>query len=73
MNVVVYPLLHLGGQTVLLPGFEPVSFVKALEEHRVRKLVTRNMNGLGSLKMNFEVGCVEFLTHCFTVASRTVE
>ncbi len=37
LNVVCLPNLHSGIKVVMLPGFEPGTFLKALEEHRVRR------------------------------------
>lgn len=34
MNVVAFPGLHIGEKLVMMPGFEPASFVAALEAHK---------------------------------------
>ena len=35
MNVTMSPTLKTGGKLVMLPKFEPKSFIKMLEDHKV--------------------------------------
>jgi acyl-CoA synthetase (AMP-forming)/AMP-acid ligase II len=35
--IVSMPFLHAGGKLVSLPGFEPKTFINALEEYKVRR------------------------------------
>jgi len=42
MNVLAGPALYSGAKIVYLPKFEPKSFIKALEEHKVLFLIFLN-------------------------------
>jgi acyl-CoA synthetase (AMP-forming)/AMP-acid ligase II len=37
LNIVNMPFLYAGGKLVSLPGFEPKTFINALEEYKVRR------------------------------------
>ena len=38
MNVTLGPSLYNGGKMVIMPKFEPKTFVEAIEKHKVRTL-----------------------------------
>ena len=42
LNIVNMPFLHAGGKLVSLPGFEPRTFINALEEYKVRSCTIKS-------------------------------
>ena len=46
MNVTIGPVLYNGGKMVVLPKFEPQSFIAALGKYKVRKVILSN--GIGA-------------------------